>query len=56
MGSRTGRPTDDLKDTTLKIRLSQSDIDKLEYLSSTKNMSKAAVIREGIDRLYNERK
>lgn len=56
MSPRTGRPTNEPKDTTLKIRLSQNDIDKLEYLSSTDNISKAAVIRKGIERLYSEKK
>ena len=56
MSPRTGRPTIEPKETTFKMRLSQNDIDKLEYLSSTYRISKAAVIRKGIDRLYSEEK
>lgn len=49
-----GRPTDDPKNLNTRIRLSQNDIDKLEYCCKKTGKKKSEIIREGIDKVYNE--
>ena len=53
---RTGRPTNDPKNKFLKIRMSESDLEKLEIVSKKKNISKTEVIRHGIEIQYSELK
>lgn len=50
--SRTGRPTDSKKEARLQFRLSDSDIEKLDYCCKVLNLTKAEVIRQGIDKMY----
>ncbi len=54
MSPRTGRPTDDPKRHESKIRFSDADIGKLDYCSRVLGIAKAEVIRQGIDRMYEE--
>jgi len=56
MSPRTGRPTDDPKGEKIGIRLSEADLEKLEYCSSRTGLTRAAIIRKGIDIVYNELK
>lgn len=56
MSPRTGRPTGDPKKTRLEFRLSDSDSEKLDYCCRTLGLTKAEVIRRGIDRVYQEAK
>lgn len=49
-----GRPTEDPKTLSTRIRLSQNDIEKLEYCSKETGKTKAEIIRKGIDKVYNE--
>lgn len=51
---KMGRPTDDKKDLTLKLRLSSNDIAKLDYCCQKTNKYKSEIIREGIDKVYTE--
>lgn len=51
-----GRPTADPKNKFLKIRVSQSDLDKLKYVAEKKQISKTEVIRIGIDFQYENLK
>ena len=51
---RTGRPTDDPKTKRVEIRLSSLDAEKLEYCCDTLNLSKAEVIRDGINNIYQK--
>lgn len=51
-----GRPTDDPKTLNTRIRLSQKDIDKLEYCCKESGKNKSEIIREGIDKVYIELK
>lgn len=48
------RPADDPKKLNTRIRLSQSDIDKLEYCCNQTGKKKSEIIREGIDKVYTE--
>lgn len=52
---RTGRPPkDDPKHGQYRIRLSESDQEKLDYCSEVTGMPKAEIIRDGIERIYQE--
>lgn len=51
---RTGRPTDDPKNNQYKIRLSNGDIEKLNYCCKVLGLTKAEVIRQGIEDLYQK--
>ena len=56
MPPRTGRPTEDPKKTRLELRLSDGDAEKLDFCCRTLGLTKAEVIRRGIDRVYQEAK
>jgi predicted DNA-binding protein len=52
---RTGRPPiEDPKDISVRIRLSDADNEKLEYCRRITGKAKAEIIREGIDKIYQE--
>lgn len=53
---RTGRPTEDPKKTRLELRLSDGDAEKLDFCCKTLGLTKAEVIRRGIDKVYQEAK
>ena len=53
---RAGRPTHDPKNTRMELRLSESDVKKLNFCCETLHMTKAEVIREGIDKVYKTAK
>lgn len=55
MAARTGRPpSDNAKDNQYRIRLTDEELEKLDYCSKTLNKTKAEIIREGIDKVYQE--
>ena len=54
MSPRTGRPTDDPKTHETRIRMSDGSVQKLDYCSQVLGIAKAEVIRQGIDRMYEE--
>ncbi len=57
MSPRNGRPpSKDPKIHETRIRMSDSDIMKLEYCCNQTGLTKADVIRKGIDKVYNELK
>ena len=47
-----GRPTEDPKVLSTRIRLSENDIVKLEYCTKKTGKKKSEIIREGIDKVY----
>lgn len=50
-----GRPKiDNPKNKEIKIRISQADINKLEICSISLNTTKSEIIRNGIDKIYQE--
>ena len=53
MSPRTGRPTNDKKGSKINIRLSENDLAKLEYCSQRTKLTRAEIIRKGIDTIYN---
>lgn len=51
-----GRPTDNPKDISLKVRLDTDTAQKLEKSSETLNVSKAEVVRQGIHKVHSDLK
>jgi len=57
LSPRTGRPTTDPRGTNRTgVRLTDSDMGKLEFCISKTGMSKTDIIRKGIDLVYQELK
>lgn len=56
MSPRTGRPTDNPKKTRLELRLSNDDSVKLEYCCQKTGLSKAEILRQGLDSVYKKLK
>ena len=56
MSPRTGRPTDNPRNEELKVRISQQDKERLEYCIRNSNKNKSEIVREGIEKVYNELK
>lgn len=55
MSPRTGRPpSKDPKKYETRIRMSDNDVEKLEFCCKKTGMSKADVIRRGIELVYKE--
>lgn len=54
MSPKTGRPTSDPKRNETRIRLSDEELRKLNVCCEKTGMSKADVIRSGIDKVYEE--
>lgn len=51
---KMGRPTDDPKKHQTRIRMSDDDIERLEFCCQKTGLSKADIIREGIRKVYEE--
>lgn len=51
-----GRPTQDPKDRTKAVRLSETDIEKLDYCIKATGKTGNEIIRLGIDKVYQELK
>lgn len=52
MSPRTGRPTDGPKKHETRIRMSDKDIEILEYCCQVTGKSRSDIIREGIREVY----
>lgn len=52
MSPKTGRPTDNPKKHETRIRMSDNDVEMLEYCCKVTGMTKADVIRQGIKEVY----
>lgn len=52
MSPRTGRPTENPKRNNTRIRMTDEDIEILEYCVKVTGMTKADVIRQGIREVY----
>lgn len=51
---KMGRPTDNPKNNQFRIRMSDDDVRKLQFCSEHLNLTKAEIIRMGIDMVYQE--
>lgn len=57
MGTKKmGRPTTSPKTKNTRIRFSEEDMQKLEFCKSQTRRTYADIIREGIDKVYQELK
>lgn len=54
MSPRTGRPTNDPKKNRVDLRLSDKDIEILEYCCKQTGLSKADIIRKGLYEVYQQ--
>ena len=54
MSPRTGRPTNNPKKNRLELRLSDDDAEKLDFCSKKTGISKAEVLRKGLDEFYQK--
>lgn len=54
MSPRTGRPTDNPKTLNTRVRLSEKDIERLEFCSKKTGKTKSEIIRMGIEKVYEE--
>lgn len=54
MSPRTGRPTSEPKAHRESFRLSDNDIEKINYCMEKTGMSKVDIVRKGIDMVYND--
>lgn len=54
--SQKGRPTDDPKTLNTRIRLSDEDVQRLEFCVQATGMKKSEVIRQGIKEVYERLK
>ena len=54
--SPMGRPSDDPKLKRLGLRLSDNDLKKLEYCCKQTGLSRAEIVRRGIQKMYEELK
>lgn len=51
---KMGRPTDDPKQLSTRIRLSEADVQRLDFCSQKTGKTKAEIIRMGIEKVYEE--
>lgn len=56
MSPRTGRPTEDPKNHETRIRMSDRDVEMLEYCCKMTGRTKADIIRDGIREVYERLK
>ena len=54
MSPRTGRPTEDPKRKRFELRVSDKENEMLEFCMKETRMSRADVIRRGIELVYKE--
>lgn len=53
---KMGRPTNDPKTITYKLRISNSDNEKLDFCCKKLGKSKADILRMGLEKVYQELK
>ena len=51
---KMGRPTDNPKNTMLRIRIDNKTVEKLDMISYKTGKSKSEIVRDGIDEQYNK--
>lgn len=55
MAPRTGRPpSENPKDRGYRLRVSDEDLEKLDYCAEVLGLTKAEIIRQGISLMYVE--
>lgn len=56
MAPKMGRPTDDPKAAAIHIRLTEADLERLDYVARETGLTRAAVIRQSVKKVYEELK
>lgn len=56
MSPRTGRPTDNPKSLSTRVRLSDNDVEMLEFCCKATGKKKSEIIRLGIEKVYKQLK
>lgn len=51
---KMGRPTDNPKQLSTRIRLSDTDVQHLEFCSQKTGKTKSEIIRMGIEKVYED--
>lgn len=51
---KMGRPTDNPKQLSTRIRLSDTDVQRLEFCSQKTGKTKSEIIRMGIEKVYED--
>lgn len=51
---KMGRPTDDPKQLSTRVRLSETDVQRLDFCSQKTGKTRADIIRMGIEKVYDE--
>lgn len=55
MSPRTGRPLSDIrKDKGYRIRMTDEEMKRLDYCCNVLGLTKAEIIRQGIDEMYKK--
>lgn len=54
MSNKVGRPTNDFKGKRESFRLSDNEVEKLNFCATKGNMTKTEVIRKGIEIIHKE--
>lgn len=54
MSPRMGRPTNDPKNNQYRIRLSDKEVEMLEFCCKKTQKSKSDIVRQGIEKVYKE--
>lgn len=53
---KIGRPTDSLKDTMIRVRMDKETVEKLDTCVNILNSNRSEVIRDSINKLYDDLK
>lgn len=56
MTQKMGRPTDDPKNKQIMIRLTETDLERLDYCARETGLTRAAVIRQSVKKFYERLK
>lgn len=52
MTQKMGRPTDDPKNRNFRVRMTDADIERLDYCAKETGLTRAAVIRQSVKKFY----
>jgi predicted DNA-binding protein len=51
---KMGRPTDSVKDTTIRARMNEETVKRLDKCCEVMKATRSEVLRTGIDKVYEE--
>lgn len=53
---KMGRPTENIKDTMIRVRADKDTIDRLDECVNLLDSNRSEIIRKGIDKIYDDLK